>query len=213
MTSRRIGLVLAALIISGLMLAVVPFVTNVFGPLAGFVCVLTIYWVCFCIPISVIYGRGPTHVEISPSATKPWIAGTALALPVFVFLAAEPISWLGFEPGILAVAVICALINGSLEELAWRRTFRASSDNDLSYELLGLGLFTLWHLPLYFSESVSFDHGAVGLMGGALVSGAVWTFMTRASDSIGWPIVSHTLVNIAAFPPLFASNFSVYFSV
>lgn len=207
-TTRQLSLVLAALLLSGLMLAVVPLVTNIFSPLVGYVCVLTIYWICFCIPISVIYGRGPTRVTVRLSAVKPWIIATALALPAVIFFAAKPMSWVGSAPSILALAVICALINAPLEELAWRRTFRANSDNSLAYELLGLGLFTLWHAPLYFSQGVSFDYGAVGLIGGAFFLGAVWTFMTRASNSIGWPIVSHALVNIATFLPFFATNFA-----
>lgn len=206
--TRQRRLVLAALLLSGLMLAVVPVVTSVLSPMVGYVCVLAVYWVCFCIPVSVIYGRGPTRVAIGLSAAKPWVFATALALPVLVFFAAKPTSWVGSEPGILALAVICALINGPLEELAWRRSFRANSDDSLAYELLGLGLFTLWHVPLYFSQGVSFDHGALGLIGGALVLGAAWTFMTRASDSVGWPMLSHALVNVAAFLPFFATNFT-----
>ena len=204
---RRLSLVGAALLLSGLMAAVVPIVTNAFSPLVGYICVLTIYWIGFCVPISMIYGRGPTRVTVGLRATNLWMPAIALALPVVVFFAASPMTWVASEPGILALAVMCALFNGPLEELAWRRSFRAYSDDSFFYELLGLGLFTLWHAPLYFSEGVSFDHGALGLIGGAFLLGAVWTFMTRASDSIGWPMVSHALVNLATFPPLFAANF------
>ena len=208
LSTRQVGLVLAALLLSALMLAVVPLITNVFSPLVGYVCVLAIYWAYFCVPVSVLYGRGSTHVSFGLSTTQPWLAALALVLPAAVFVAAGTMSWVGAGPGILALAVMCAFINGPLEELAWRRTFRANSAGSLPYELLGLGLFTLWHVPLYFSAGVSFDHGAVGLIGGGFVLGAVWTFMTRASDSIGWPMVSHALVNVAAFVPFFAANFS-----
>lgn len=190
------------------MLAIVPFVTSVLDPLVGYVCILAIYWVCFCIPVSLVYGRAPTRVAISLSAPNRWIPATALALPLMVFVAAGPMSWLQSEAYLLLLAVVCALVNGPLEELAWRRSFRANSNNRLSYELLGLGLFTLWHVPLYLSRDVSFQHGALGLIGGALFLGAVWTFMTRASNSVGWPLVSHTLVNVAGFVPLFAANFA-----
>ncbi|WP_421724441.1 type II CAAX prenyl endopeptidase Rce1 family protein [Bauldia sp.] len=199
---------MAALLLSALMAVIVPFVTSVFSPLVGYVGVLIIYWVCFCIPVAAIFGRGPKRISVGLRATKPWIPVAALALPVVVFFAAGPMRWIGSEPAILALAVTCALINGPLEELAWRRSFRANSDDSLPYEVLGLGLFTLWHVPLFFSNGVSFDHGAVGLIGGALLMGAVWTVMTRAGNSVGWPMVSHALVNTAAFLPFFAMNFA-----
>ncbi len=206
LTTRQLGLVAAALVLSGAMLAVVPLVTGALDPLVGYVCVLAIYWAFFCVPIAVVYGRGSRHVAIGLSAAKPWLVVGALALPLLVYFAANPEGRVEYGSGVLALAVVCASINGPFEELAWRRTFRANSDGRLSYELLGLGLFTLWHVPLYLSKGVYFDHGAVGLIGGALFLGAVWTFMTRAGDSVGWPMVSHALVNLAAFLPFFAAN-------
>ena len=105
------------------------------------------------------------------------------------------------------LAICCGVINGLLEELAWRRTFRANAIGQISFELLGLFFFTLWHVPLYFSHGISFDHDAAGLIGGAFLLATVWTFMTRASNSIGWPIISHMMVNIVGFIPMFAVNF------
>lgn len=206
--TRRNSLLLAALLLSALMFVLVPLVTEALSPLAGYVGVLSIYWIGFCVPVSLVYGRGPARVTVSLETGKAWIPITGLALPVLVLLAANPMSWLGADPPILALAAVCALINGPLEEFAWRRSFRANSNGRLAYELLGLGLFTLWHVPLYFSKGVSFDYGAAGLVGGALILGAVWTLMTRLSDSIGWPVVSHTLLNVAAFLPFFATNFA-----
>jgi hypothetical protein len=147
-------------------------------------------------------------VSVSFNAIPFWIPVTAIALPAIVFFSAGTIHWMRGEAYLLVLAIGCALINGPLEELAWRRTFRASSGGRLSFEILGLFLFTLWHVPFYFSHGVSFDHGAIGLIGGALFLGAIWLLMTRANDSVGWPIVSHSLVNIAGFIPLFVANFN-----
>lgn len=207
LTTRQLGLVSAGILLTASMLALVPLVTSGLPPLLGYVSVLTIYWVCFCLPTAVLFGRGPNHVPLSLNAGQRWIFVAALALPVMVMVG-TPTNWIGSEPAILVLAILCALVNGPLEELAWRRTYRANSNGNLSFELLGLGLFTLWHVPLYFSKGVSFDYGAVGLVGGALVLGVVWTCITRRSNSVGWPIVSHTLVNIVAFPSLFATNFA-----
>lgn len=139
--------------------------------------------------------------------TTLWIPALAIALPIGVFFGAQTLGSIGAHPVMLLLAVGCAFLNGPLEELAWRRTFRANSGGHLSFELLGLFLFTLWHVPLYFSDGVSFDHGATGLIGGALLLGAVWMIKTRASNLIGWPIISHILVNVAGFIPLFTMNF------
>lgn len=190
------------------MLAIVPSVTDMFSPMVGYISVLAIYWIGFCLPVALFYGQGSKRVTVSIKAPKLWIFALALALPVLVCIAANPARWVMTAPTLVGIAIICALINGPLEELAWRRPFRANSDGRFSFELLGLGLFTMWHVPLYFSKGVSFDHGALGLVGGAFILGAVWTFMTRASDSVGWPMVSHALVNVMAFIPMFVMNFA-----
>jgi membrane protease YdiL (CAAX protease family) len=136
-----------------------------------------------------------------------WSPILAIALPVAVFFGAGTWNWLGSEGYLLAIAAGCALVNGPLEELAWRRPFRANSEGQLSFELFGLFLFALWHVPLYFLHGVSFDHDAAGLIGGAFFLGLVWMMMTRASNAIGWPMLSHAFVNYAGFIGLFAANF------
>ncbi len=206
--ARRRGLVLAALGLSLAMGAIVPLVTGALPPMAGYVAVLAIYWVGFCIPAALSFGGGPRRAAIgagSPCPRLPWIARGP---PLVVLVAAGPERWLGSDPRLLGIAVLCAAINGPLEELAWRRTFRANSDGRWWFELAGLGLFTGWHIPLFFARGVTFDHGAVGLVGGAFVLGAIWMAMTRANDSVGWPMISHALVNVAAFLPFFAMNFA-----
>ena len=206
--SNRRRLVLAGLLLTPAMAVVVPTATRVLGPLQGYLAVMALYWVGYCIPVALLFGRGSRRVRVTLARSPAWIVITSIALPVAVLIAARPAMWTGPTPGVVAPALMTALINGPLEELAWRRTFRANSDGDLSYELLGLTLFTVWHVPLYFAEGVTFDHGLLGLVGGSLVLGSVWTGMTRWSDSVGWPVVSHTLVNAAAFLPLFAAGFS-----
>ncbi len=205
---RQLTLLLTAFGFCSLMFAIVPAVTGRFDPLVGYIAVLAIYWVGFCVPVSWVFRRGSIQVSTRLGMPKKWIPAVAIAVPVVVFIVSNTMSAFDSRWDLLALSAICALINGPLEEIAWRRTFRANSDGRLSYELLGLGLFTLWHVPLYFCRGVSFDYGAVGLIGGALLLGVVWTFMTRAANSVGWPMVSHTLVNLAAFPTFFAMNFS-----
>jgi len=189
------------------MAVLIPLGTRDLDPLTGLVGVFVVYWVLFCIPVALYFGRGSRPVTIGFDLSPVWVGGLALALPVAVFFGSGAFNWLGSEPSLLMVAVGCAVINGPLEELAWRRPFRAHSEGRLSFELIGLCLFTLWHVPFYFVHGVSFDHDAAGLIGGAFVLGLLWMFMTRVSNSVGWPVVSHALVNSAGFIGLFASNF------
>lgn len=208
LSKRQKNLLLSAVLLSVFMMAAVPFITHELGPFFGYLCIFALYWVCFCIPVAALFGAGETRVSLSLCVKPIWIPAVAIALPIGVFVGADTLSSAEAEISIVMLAVVCALINGPLEELAWRRTFRANSGGRVSFELVGLFLFTLWHVPLYFSNGVSFDHGAVGLIGGALMLGSIWAVLTRTSNSIGWPIVSHTLVNTAGFIPLFVMNFA-----
>lgn len=204
---RQTILILAGASLILAMLVIVPALTRRSDPLLGYLGVLLIYWICFCLPMAWLFGRGPTTVSIRPNLEKQWIPVAAIALPLIVFFGAGTLSVIGADLWLIVVALACALINGPLEELAWRRSFRANSNGRISFELIGLGLFTLWHLPLNLSAGIAFDHGVVGLVGGAFLLGVTWMLMTRASNSVGWPVVSHALVNGVAFLPFFASNF------
>lgn len=208
-TRRRLDLVLAALSLSAVMMVFIPVITREMRPMSGFLSVFLAYWVCFCLPVALYFGRGPIPMRLGFARVPVWVPVLAIALPVMVFFGAKTSIWLGSEAALLAIAVGCALINGPLEELAWRRPFRANSDGKLSFELFGLFLFSLWHVPLYLSHGVTFDHDAIGLIGGAVILGFVWMMMTRASNALGWPMLSHACVNCAGFVGLFAGNFGV----
>lgn len=207
-SKRQFQLLGAASFLSVVMLFAVPALTRALGPLHGYLSVFVLYWLGYCLPVALIVGRGDRQVGLTLGARPLWIPVLALGLPVGVLIGAGTLGALAIPPALLALAIGSALVNGPLEELAWRRPFRANSGGHLSFELIGLFLFTLWHVPLYFAEGIAFDHGALGLIGGALMLGAVWTAMTRAGDAVGWPMLSHMLVNVAAFIPLFAMNFA-----
>ncbi len=207
-SARRHRLVLAGLGLALVMSVLVPVATHGFGPMAGYLAVMFLYWTGFCVPVAIFLGDGPHLVRVRLDRSPRWIVFVSLLLPLLVLIAAGSSAWTQAPRRIVAVALGAALINGPLEELAWRRAYRANSGERLPFELLGLGLFTLWHVPLYFAEGVTFDYGAVGLIGSPLALGAVWMTMTRRSDSVGWPVVSHTLVNAAAFVPFFTGGFS-----
>lgn len=208
MTKRQISLVLSAAAMIIAMAFIVPIVSARAEPLIAYVSILAIYWIGFCLPVAVIFGRGTCSVSLIPKAKPLWAPALALSLPVLVAFGAGLFSLETPYASLIAIALGAALINGPLEELAWRRTFRANSGDTLSFELLGLLLFAAWHVPLLLTRGVGFDHGALGLVGGAALMGGVWVLMTRATNSVGWPMISHALVNMAAFIPHFHRNFA-----
>ncbi len=208
MTKRQISLVLSAAAMIVAMAFVVPMVSTRFEPLIAYVSILAVYWTGFCLPVAVIFGREGRSISLTPKGVPLWAPVLALGLPVLVAFGAGLFTLETPQASLIAIAVSVALINGPLEELAWRRTFRANSGDRLSFELLGLLLFAAWHLPLLLTRGVDFDHGALGLVGGAALMGGVWVLMTRATNSVGWPMISHTLVNMAAFVPHFQQNFA-----
>lgn len=208
MTKRQIRLVFSAAMLIVAMAFIVPSVSMRFEPLMGYIAVLAIYWIGFCLPVAVIFGHGGRSVSFSIKQAPLWGPVTALGLPVLVALGAGLFALDRPQASLIAIAMGVALINGPLEELAWRRTFRAHSGGALRFELLGLLLFTAWHVSLLATHGVDFDHGALGLVGGAAMLGGVWVVITRATNSVGWPMMSHALVNMAAFIPHFHQNFA-----
>ena len=208
MTKRQISLVAYASVMIAVMAVIVPIVSAQLDPLLGYVSVLTIYWIGFCLPVAIVFRRGARQVDYSIQVRPHWVPALALGLPVMVALAAGSLTLDKPQVSLILIAIVVALINGPLEELAWRRTFRANSGGMFAIEFLGLLLFAGWHVPLLLTQDVSFDHGAVGLVGGAALLGAVWLLITRKTNSVGWPMISHAFVNIAAFVPHFHQNFA-----
>ena len=71
---------------------------------------------------------------------------------------------------------------------------------------LGWALFTLWHVPLALSVGITFDHGAVALIGGAALLGLFWTWIAWRTGSVFYVSIAHGLTNIFAFWVLFDRN-------
>lgn len=209
MNARQLALVSSAIALFIFMSLIVKPVTELLGPLWGYLAVFALYWLCFCLPVALLFGHGSRTVAIGLSKDSPsWVPVTAFALPLIIAIAGGLLALDNIPTLLLVLALLMAAINGPLEELAWRRSFRANSNGRLGFEILGLVLFASWHVPLLQSHGVNFAGGAIGLVGGAALLGAIWTFMVRQTNAIGWAIVCHTLVNAAAFIPHFSDNFS-----
>ncbi len=185
------------------MSAAVPAVSAAVAFPYSYVCILAIYWIIYCIPVAVGCAGDHPKVTVRLSRVRWPVIAVALALPCFVAIGAGTPGARFGDIELILLAIAVGAINGPLEEFAWRRTYRSNGSGSWRFEGLGLLMFTLWHIPLLLFSGVSYEFGALGLLGSAFFMGLVWLMMARATNSIGWPAVSHALVNIAAFIPFF----------
>ncbi|WP_227267778.1 CPBP family glutamic-type intramembrane protease [Roseobacter weihaiensis] len=188
-----------------LMSFVVPPLSQTIAFPYGYVAILAIYWICYCIPAAILFAGKSPPVSARLSGARWFVIAGALALPVLVFWAAGTGHAVSGHVEFVVLAILVGAINGPLEEFAWRRPYRSNSFGSFGFEGVGLLMFTLWHVPLLYYAGVSYDFGAIGLLGGAFAMGFIWLKLTRVSGSVGWPAVSHALVNAAAFIPFFQS--------
>lgn len=111
---------------------------------------------------------------------------------------------------LILITGIYALVNGTLEELFWRYTFhQVFGDKMLLAYVIPTVLFTSWHLALTFANGISYHGGALALVGGAGVMGAIWGFVMYRTGNIKVVVVAHVCANFFAFSQLIAQNFLI----
>lgn len=191
------------------MFAMVPWLTRTLSPAHGYFAVFCFYWICFCLPAGWYFQRRERlrdtfSLAVGKDRWIPW----AVALQVGVVAIA---SWILLPDQVPAIAIVLALVfglvNGTLEEFFWRGSYLSRGRGDARFQMLGVGLFTLWHVPLALAHGVTYQGGSLALVGGALGLGLFWGFLAYRTNHIGWPIVSHALTNAIAFIGLIAANF------
>lgn len=209
MNRGQIALVLHALALCAAMVMIVPALTRAYGPL-GYLAVLALYWAGFCLPVIVFHVR-KRHDEGLFSerlAWRDWFIPVLLLGQVFaVALAAfVPNTAMLTTQGAMLAALV-AVINGPLEETAWRGAFMTRfSDHPRLGFWLGWLLFTGWHVPLLLSEGIVFDGGWPALVGGAAALGLLWSWIAWRTGSVFWVSIAHALTNAVTFWVLFNRN-------
>ena len=206
--SVRQQLVCVSIVLVAIMFVLVPWLTRALGPLPGYLASFGVYWLCFCLPAGWWFTR-PGHrlklfdLSVGKDRWVPWVVAAQVGI---VALA----SWIMAPDHIPALvvpaALMFALVNGVLEEFFWRGAYLEQGRGDLRFQLLGVGLFTAWHVPLVFANGIIYPGGGAALVGGALGMGLFWSFIAARRDRIGWPALSHVLTNAAAFIGFFALN-------
>jgi membrane protease YdiL (CAAX protease family) len=209
LTRPQLALILHALALPLAMWFIVPTLTANLGGPAGYLLTLTIYWLGFCLPVIAIHvwrQRGALFSEKLPWRDW-WVPGLlllqvgAIAIAAFV----PNTTMLTTHGAMLAAGV--ALINGPLEELAWRGGFtRVFATRPRLGFWLGWALFTAWHAPLLLSHGIVFAGGWPALLGGAAALGLVWSWIAWRTGSVFWVTIAHVLTNILTFWLFFDGN-------
>ena len=210
MIRPQIALVLHALALIAVMTAIMPRLTLTLGGPNGFLVSLALYWLGFCLPVIFLHSRKREDGRLFSErlAWRDWFVPGLLLLQVGVvaMVAVAPHTAILTTQG-AALAAVVAVINGPLEEAAWRGGFlaRFADRPRLGFWLSWL-LFTAWHLPLTLNHGIVFDGGGLALVGGAAALGLLWNWIAWRTGSVFWTSIAHALTNVLTFWVLFNAN-------
>ncbi|KKB07712.1 CPBP family intramembrane glutamic endopeptidase [Devosia chinhatensis] len=202
MNRKQIALVAHAALLIGALLWLVPALTS-WDPRAGYLFALTFYWLFFCLPVigwhALPANEGGLFSEKLPWRDW-WLVPLLLAQVGIVAVIAFAPNTNFLTSGGMWLAILLAVINGPLEEMAWRGGFIGTFRNRPRLGFwLGWVLFTAWHVPLALSVGVTFEGDWPALLGGAAVLGLFWNWIAWRTGSVFYVSMAHALTNIFAF--------------
>lgn len=194
------------------MLAAIPLLcavffvtTRIMPPLLGYLIGLAFYWFLVLMPL-LIWRGGLRADRLEVIWPAPWVIAINVALIFGVAIAAVFELRTNMLPlWILGTVALAALLNGTMEELFWRGTLLRDGAT-VKTQALQLALFASWHIALLFSDGIVVTGGAFGLLGGAAIGGALWTYTRMQTGSAGFGALSHVGLNLFAFAGLAAQN-------
>jgi len=208
-TRGQLALVTHAALLIGALFFVVPVLTG-WNPHLGYLLVLLVYWLGFCLPVIWWHVRPLPDQRLFSERLRwrDWFVPVVLLVQVTVVAAVAVVphtAVLTTQGAMLAAAV--GVVNGPLEEIAWRGGFlRRFADRPRLGFWLGWALFTLWHLPLGLSQGIVFNYGWAGLVGGAGALGLFWSWIAWRTGSVFYTAIAHALTNTMVFWVLFNQN-------
>lgn len=188
-----------------LLVLVARFLGSTFQSFSAYCYTLLAYWLTCWTTIAVFHNRAPA----APQKSKPVALLDLLAFaPV---LGVVSVAWAKGtnvpQPFFVVTIVAAALINGITEEKYWRQLFAdAFYPNRVLGALVPWFLFSLWHLALLAIPSVEYQGGAMSLVGGAAILGAIWGCVYWINRTF-WIVASaHVTLNAFAFAMLASDN-------
>lgn len=214
MNQKQWVLIWSAPVLCISMLLLMPFLTGNIGKTAGYVTGFCIYWLIFCLPVSVYCSGGFSKLreiyrqKSNISATRKTIYYVLALIPCIatffaVFKNISPIA--GFQ--VLIIALVFGIINGTLEEMFWRGIFNKIFNDHLILAYLYPSLFFgIWHIALCFANGIVYQGGAPSLVGGSLFMGLLWGIAAYKTKSVKIVTAAHITTNFFAFTGLIYQN-------
>ena len=204
-TARRVGLIVAPLLILVSVYVVVGFTIAQFGFDPGYLLGIAFYWVVWCIafPLWAVGKRGLVAMfrgEGGRSASPSVLGWVLLAIPVvFMLVAVLPQVWPHLTASFILLSILIGLVNGTLEEVLWRGTYLVAFPRNrwLGFLYPAIG-FSLWHLAPYAQTADPTLFEYVMVMVGGLIFGLCWGYVAWRTRTIRWSVYSHIAANIAS---------------
>lgn len=194
------------------------FIGNVVNKAISYILTSLVYWFIFCIPLSFYFlggCKGIKNAYAKPSLPKS--TTNTRILMILAFLPCIGTLFAVFIPKIttipirvFGIALLYALINGTVEELFWRGIFvRTFPNKILKGYILPALLFGLWHIALYILKDMKYQGGLATLVGGATFMGFLWGFVVYKTKSIRVVTIAHIITNFFAFSGMIYDNWFI----
>ena len=196
--TRLLALGIAAVL--GMAVAM-PLLTGALGPAWGLGLGMALYWLGFCIPMALSAGRAGLRRRMALSTGGRPVYWALLAAQVAaVAVVSALILPEGAPAWIFPVALAAALVNGTLEEAAWRAAPLEVMAGRIGPFVAMQGLFGLWHVSLGLAQGIQHHGGMANLVAGGLGLGAFWAVIAWRTGRAGPGALAHVLTNAVAFP-------------
>lgn len=179
--------------------------TRVTVPLWGFGIGLCVYWAGLALILTYRFGWIILRTWLRP-VWPGWPLAALCLGPVLGTGVAAGLAWQVTDISLGIVIAICAgaVVNGTLEELFWRRAILPKPG--LAANAGAVALFTGWHLCLLAAAGITITGGPLALLGGAAILGTIWMAARLRTGTVGAGVLSHVAVNAFAFSELAARN-------
>jgi len=145
--------------------------------------------------ISVLLARGFTTQELYLRGALLSLKGLLLLLVFFLVLIPILITgkWVGFDP---IHMLVLAPLGGITQELFFRASLlplliRILKSRPFTAIILHSTLFSIWHMPLVFSEAPL--AGAIGVVVVTFIGGLIWGGQVHRDGTIYWAMGQHIL--------------------
>jgi membrane protease YdiL (CAAX protease family) len=182
---------------------------NIYSPFESYILGLLGYWLYIAIVVFILVKKDKElivkTIALINNSKKLSISVLAFIPVILVFIAAIVPSIEQFSIRVVICSIILGIYNGLIEELFWRGITIVKNDGSLLFVMCSTVIFGIYHFA-YLVLSLTYQGGALALVGGALVMGIIWMTISLKTKSITTSIIAHQIVNIMAFSSLFMLN-------